>query len=112
MNCLFCHQEMWSEDKKSCDLILKYSCTSISCMVNNDFPRYMCGTDSEGKMCWQEYALGKFYVKVNDYGTSIYKLIACMLDDEVKVPQSLWLNPINSEQTLDRLRGLHYILLS
>ncbi len=110
MNCLFCHQELWKDDRK--DSGFKYSCTSIACMVNNDFPRYICEINKEDKMCWQEYALGNFYVKVGDNGTSIYKLVACLLEDEVKVPQPLWLNPINSERTLDKLRGLHYILLS
>lgn len=112
MNCLFCQQEMWTDEDRTSDLIIKYSCTSIKCMVNNDFPRYICGTDKENNICFQEYAIGKFYIKVNDYGTSIYELIACMLDDEVKVPQSLWLNSTNSERLLDKLRGLHYILLT
>ncbi len=112
MNCLFCHQEMWTDECKDSDLLLKYSCTSIACMVNNDFPRYIVGTDKEEKVCWQEYAIGNFYLKVNANETSIYKLIACMLDDEVKVPYPLWLNDINSDRTLDKVRGLHYILLT
>lgn len=103
---------MWAEEPGPDLLFHQNKCFSISCMVNNDFPRYICGTDKEGNMCWQEYALGKFYVKVSDSGTRIYELVSCMLNDEVKVPYPLWLNHINSEETLDKLRGLHYILLT
>jgi len=109
MNCLFCQQEMWVDNYQ---VIKTISCNSIDCMVNNDFSRYRCGTDTLDKLCWQEYALGHLYVKVNDNGTSIYRLVSCMLVEEVKVPQALWLNPINLEATLDRLTGLHYILLT
>jgi hypothetical protein len=79
-------------------------------MVNNDFPRYICGTDREGNVCWQEYATGRFYVKVSDKGTRIYKLIACLLEDGIETDEALWLNPINFEATLDKVRGLHYVL--
>ena len=84
----------------------------IECMVNNDFPRYVCGTDTLNKLCWEEYALGHLYIKVNDNGTIIYKLISCMLVEEVKIPQALWFNPINSDADLDKLAALHYILLA
>lgn len=86
------------------DLFYDYRCFSIACMVNNDFPRYICGTDFKGNICWQEYALGGFYAKVNDYGTRIYQLHSSMLVDEVKIPKPLWLNSTNSEWLLDKLK--------
>lgn len=105
MNCLFCQQEM-SCDKKVNDesLFYDYRCFSIQCMVNNDFPRYICGTDREGNICWQEYALGNFYAKVSDFGSHIYQLRSAMLVDEVKVSRPFWLNSTNFEQVLDKLK--------
>lgn len=110
MNCLFCQQKMWSEEPGPDLLFHQNKCFSISCMVNNDFPRYICGTDKDGNVCWQEYATGRFYVKVSDSGSSIYQLVSCMLTQGVRAPEALWLNAINFETTLDKVRGLHYIL--
>ena len=104
MNCPFCQLEMWTEERKKLDFFYQYSCNSINCMVNNDFPRYLCGTDKDDNVCWQEYALGDFYVKVSDYGSLIYKLTSCMLEDEVKISRPLWLNPTNFDHTLDKLK--------
>ena len=104
MNCLFCQQEMWTDEHKKLDFFYRYSCNSIACMVNSDFPRYICSTDKDGAICWQEYALGNFYVKVSDNGRLIYKLISCMLDGEVKIARPLWLNPTNLDYTLDKLK--------
>ena len=103
MNCLFCHQEMW-DDKFTDGLFTRYSCDSIRCMLRNDFPRYICGTDKGGRICWQEYGLGDFYVKVSDYGTRIYKLVAAMLEDEVSISRPMWINPENLDETLDKLK--------
>ncbi len=79
-------------------------------MVNNDFPRYRCGTDKEDELCWQEYALGGFYVKVSSEGSRIFQLSSCILLQEVMIPQPLWLNPANLSADLDRLAALHYII--
>jgi len=107
MNCLFCQQEMHKEPKVPIDdLFYDYRCFSIACMVNNDFPRYICGTDSGGKICWQEYALGGFYAKVSDMGTSIYGLRSAMLVDEVRIDRPLWINSTNLDWTLDKLKLL------
>lgn len=84
----------------------KYCCTSIACMVNNDFPRYIEIVDVNGHIVKQEYAVGNFYVKVGEDISLVYKLISCMLQDEVKIARALWLNPENSEQTLDKLKML------
>jgi hypothetical protein len=90
----------------------KYSCRSIACMVNNDFPRYLDVRTYNGKIIEQEYATGSFYAKVFPDQTKIYRLMSCMLVDEVKIEQPLWLNSINFENTLDKVQGLHYILLT
>lgn len=79
-------------------------------MVNNDFPRYLCGTDRDSRLCWEEYALGGFYVKVSSEGSRLFKLTSCILDDEVMLPEPLWLNPTNLSSALDRLAALHYII--
>lgn len=110
MNCLFCKQEMWTEESGPDLLFYQNKCFSIACMVNNDFPRYICGTDREGNICWQEYASGRFYVKVSDTGTRIYRLLSYLLEDGVETSETLWLNPTNFEATLDKVRGLHYIM--
>jgi hypothetical protein len=101
---------MWAEEPGPDLLFYQNKCFSINCMVNNDFPRYICVTDRAGSVCWQEYAAGHFYAKVSDTGTKIYKLVSCMLTEDIHVPETLWLNPINFEATLDRVQGLHYIL--
>ena len=116
MKCLFCQQEMWNDkpttsvDPKRPDFFIQYTCHSIPCLVNNDFPRYLVGTDQAGSVCWQEYAFDGFYAKVSDYGTRIYKLVSCLLDAEVHTPDALWIDETNYRTILDRLRGLHYIL--
>jgi len=111
MKCLFCNQKMWQEEDGPDSLFFEYKCFSIKCMVNNDFPRYICGTDKTGEgFCWQEYATEGFYVKVSSEGSTIYRLISCMLNQGVKVPESLWIDQTNLSETLDKVRGLHYIL--
>jgi len=104
MNCLFCKQDMNVGERTKLDFFYRYTCYSIECMVNNDFPRYICGTDKEGSVCWQEYALGSFYVKVSDNGCLIYRLESCMLTNEIKIARPLWLNPTNFDHTLDKLK--------
>lgn len=96
-------------DRKS-DLLHQYSCNNLNCMVNNDFPRYLCATDKDDKLCWEEYALGGFYVKVSSQGSRIFELTSCVLNKEVVLPESLWLNPINLGSALDKLAALHYII--
>lgn len=111
MNCLFCNQEMWQEEDGPDKLFNEYKCFSIKCMVNNDFPRYICGTSKEDDSpCWQEYAADGFYVKVSSMGTNLYRLVSCMLCQHITVPESLWISADNLERTLDKVRGLHYIL--
>lgn len=111
MKCLFCQQEMWSDEStKQPMLFIQHSCTSIACMVNNDFPRYICGTDKDGMVCWQEYALGDYYVKVSDQGSRIFTLTACVLNEEVKLEEPLWLDSENLDVYLDKIKGWHYIL--
>jgi hypothetical protein len=103
---------MWVDEPGPDLLFYQNKCFSIKCMVNNDFPRYICGTDKDDNICWQEYAAGQFYVKVSDEGTRVYRLISCMLTEDIKVPEALWLNPTNFDATLDKVQGLHYILWS
>ena len=110
MNCPFCKLEMYFDGEKERDLISNYSCNNLNCMVNNDFPRYLCAVDKQHKVCWEEYALGGFYVKVTDEGSRIFQLTSCLLNKEVMVPESLWLNPINLGPSLDKLAALHYII--
>lgn len=109
MNCPFCEQEMYFDGAKA-ELLHRYSCNNLNCMVNRDFPRYICVTDKENKLCSEEYALGGFYVKVSSYGTRIFMLRSCVLGKEIAVPESLWLNPMNLGPSLDRLAALHYII--
>jgi hypothetical protein len=101
---------MWLETRTTGDLFYDYRCFSIKCMVNNDFPRYICGTDKEGNVCWQEYAADNYYVKVSDQGSHIYTLRSCILDDETVLSDPLWIDSTNLEDCLDRVKGLHYIL--
>lgn len=81
-----------------------YSCINESCMVNNDFRRYRVNLDGYGNMVYQEYSMDNLYVKVFPKVTLIYRLEACFLHDEVRVPRALWLNHRNIPETLDKLR--------
>ncbi len=112
MKCLFCGQDMWTETQSTGPYMLfaDYRCFSIQCMINNDFPRYICLTDKDGNLCSQEYSGHNFYAKVSDQGTTIYRLRSAMLTEDVKVPEALWINPTNFEEALDKLQGLHYVL--
>jgi hypothetical protein len=105
---MYAHQEFKCEQKT--DLFNEYSCNNLNCMVNNDFPRYLCGYDTQDQLCWEEYALGGFYVKVSSEGSRVFQLSSCILNKEVILPEALWLNPINLGPALDRLAALHYII--
>jgi hypothetical protein len=81
-----------------------FRCSEVSCWVNEEFPRYLGTINGDGNFETQEYALGPYYVKVYPTGSCIYKMISCMLMDEVKVPRALWLNVTNTDATLDKLK--------
>lgn len=110
--CPFCQQELYSDgvthyagtQHLDYEEYYKYFCSSISCMVNNDFPRYVDILDVNGNIVEQEYALGNYYVKVGKDNSRIYRLEVCMLHDEVNIGRSVWLNPTNLDQTLDKLK--------
>lgn len=109
--CPFCQQEMYNDGIKFMPGTYeedgefhKYFCSSIACMVNNDFPRYVDVLDCNGNIVEQEYALGNYYVKVGRNNSRIYRLEVCMLHDEVSIGRSVWLNPTNLDQTLDKLK--------
>lgn len=108
MNCPFCQNELYRDGHEyigNSGWYFKYSCNSIMCMVNNDFPRYkLTVKESDNSISEREYALGDFYVKVSPTRTLIYKLVFCMLNDEVKIERALWLNPTNFDHTLDKLK--------
>ena len=80
------------------------SCNEESCWVEGEFPRYMELLDERGNMLSQEYALDTFYAKVYPNGTCIYRMMSCMLMDEVKIQRALWLNLTNTDATLDKLK--------
>jgi hypothetical protein len=108
MNCPFCENELYKEGHKyigNDGWYSKYTCSSIACMVNNDFPRYkILVSELDHSIEEQEYAIEDFYVKVSEHGSHIYKLISCMLNDEVSIARPIWLNPTNFEETLDKLK--------
>jgi hypothetical protein len=81
-----------------------FACNESSCWVDGEFPRYMGLLDENNKMISQEYALESFYAKVYPEGTCIYRMMHCMLMDEVKIPRALWLNLTNTDATLDKLK--------
>lgn len=108
MNCPFCQKELYQDGHEyigNYGWYFKYSCNSIACMVNNDFPRYkLVVKESDSSISEQEYALGDFYVKVDLVNTRIYKLVSCMLSGEVNIARALWLNPTNLDNMLDKLK--------
>ena len=81
-----------------------FTCINESCWVFNDFRRYKVHIDGYGTILYQEYSIDNFYVKVFPDVSLIYRLEACFLKDEVRVPRPLWLNPTNIPQTLDKLK--------
>lgn len=101
---------MYFHGETDVELFRNHSCNNLNCMVNNDFPRYICGLDKQDGLCWEEYALGSFYVKVSSEGSRIYRLNSCILLKEVKLPEPLWLNTANLRYSLDRLAALHYLM--
>lgn len=101
MNCPFCQEELYVVESFN---YRSYCCSSILCMVNNDFPRYRCAVGESGKIRMEEYSMDNFYVKVDKHGTSIYRLKSYLLTDEVRVPRPLWLNFTNLGRSLDKLK--------
>lgn len=83
-----------------------YSCNSICCLINQDFPRYKCSTDPKGEISSQEYGISTFYVKVADDVSHIYRMKSCMLFDEVRIERGLFLNSTNLDEMLDKLKLL------
>lgn len=108
MNCPFCHQEMYFDGyvlglNGECE---SYACHSISCLINQDFPRYKCQVNKANKIVREEYGLGTFYVRVYEEDSLVYQLKACMLFGELKIARQLFLNRTNLDQTLDKLKML------
>ena len=108
MNCPFCKQEMYFNghvlgDNGECE---EYACHSIPCLVNTEYPRYKCQIDEGKKIVGEEYMLGTFYVEVYEDTTLIQRLQSGMLFDQVKIHRPIFLNPTNSDQTLDKLKLL------
>jgi hypothetical protein len=106
MKCPFCQEKLWQDGYQKLGIAgwqFDYSCNSISCMINNDFPRYKCSIGPD-KMYNQEYGLGTFYVKVDTTGSTIYLLKGYMLVDGVSLPRPFWLNFTNMAETLDKLK--------
>lgn len=111
LKCPFCQNHLWQDGHRYIQDVgwsYKNHCSSIACMINNDVPRYVCRVDTKGNLCYEEYALGKFYVKVNHPpGMSfIYKLEHSVLLGEIEIERPLWLNFTNFEATLDKLQTL------
>lgn len=111
--CPFCQQPLYDDGVRHMSgkyeedgEYYKYFCSSIKCMVNNDFPRYVDTMDCNGNIVEQEYALGTYYVKVGQDNSRIYRLEVCMLHDEVTIARPIWLNSTNLDQTLDKLKLL------
>lgn len=113
MKCPFCECPIKTHDMydKACDWLkvakprwTYYQCNEENCWDNGEFPRYMAMRDHNNNLISEEYIIGNFYVKVYPTGTLIYKNVGGLLVDEVKVPTPIWLNVINIEATLDRLK--------
>jgi hypothetical protein len=109
--CPFCQQDLYDNGLRRIigtheedGEYYSYSCNSINCMVNNDFPRYVDTIDCNGNIFEQEYALDTYYVKVGRNSSRIYQLHAAMLVDEVAIARPIWLNVTNFDQTLDKLK--------
>lgn len=106
MNCPFCYQKMYFDGyvlgvHGECE---GFSCNSIPCLVNTEFPRYKCHLSKDEQIVYEEYALGDFYVKVYEEDSLIHKLMSSALIDQVVIKRSLWLNHTNMGQTLDKLK--------
>jgi len=84
-------------------LLQYHRCTNESCQIEFQLPRYVAMVDYDGNYAVQEYALGKFYVKVFPTGTIIYKLSDYELINGIRIPRAIWLNPTNTAATLDKL---------
>lgn len=108
MNCPFCHNELYFDgyvlgDEGECE---GYSCNTIACLVNTEFPRYKCVVNDIKALTQEEYCIEDIYVKVYPEYSLIYHLVSCALKDQVQIQRSLFLNPTNIRQTLDKLRML------
>jgi hypothetical protein len=83
-----------------------YICQNVDCfVVVGNFPRYKATYDARKNLVYRAYALDKFYVRVFVDHSSIYHLKGSMLFDGVSVPRSLWLDPTNFAQDLDKLKN-------
>ena len=96
---------MWHEPVINyLDLINKYYCNSLKCMIDADFPRYLCSYSVDNCLIYQEYYIDNFYVKVNEDNTSIYRLEGCILFDGITLQRSIWLDKLNKIAVLDKLK--------
>lgn len=107
MICPFCREKLYCEGWFDDDNYLTNYCTNIQCLVNNDYSRYRCKVSKTGgKVLSEEYQLDPFYVKVTETETCIYRINHCVLEDEVKVPRCIMINPEKIDETLDKLKLL------
>jgi hypothetical protein len=106
MKCPFCEDDL----KNGGDVFAdggRYEhmyCENESCHVFGEFTRYIAIVDKDEKLFRQEYSIGNFYVKVFPEVSIIYKMKSFLLTNEVRIPRALWLNPINTAETLDKLK--------
>jgi hypothetical protein len=112
MNCPFCSRPLdisnnfYRDSNDPNHNLRTFSCQEQSCWVFGEFPRYL-GTLMDDVITQQEYALeNKLYVKVYQNSSVIYEMVNYMLVGEIRIPRSLWLNPINIPETLDKIKML------
>lgn len=109
MNCPFCNKPLWQTGRQFVEdgnNINYYACWNKECLADKDFPGYKCSQSQENILDTEEYAIASFYVKVDAKSNTskIYKLVSCVLLDEIQIPRALWLNPKNFDETLDKLK--------
>lgn len=108
MNCPFCQTKLsvvGSKWRSNFEPLLQFFyCVEADCLDLGAFARYSINVTAEGDIIEQTYILDNFYVKVNSEVTRIWKKRYYDLTDEVKIPRAIWLNPINIEATLDKLK--------
>jgi len=99
MKCVLCQAEL-KEGKSSGPRT--YYCQTDK--LPDNFNHYYIQLDEIGKIIYQGYVIGKYFVQVYDKYSYIFLNDDLEMKEIVAIPRPLWLNSKNIEQTLTTVK--------
>lgn len=107
MKCPLCQVEMLHRKTSHYAQYEEDLCVAPDC-INKDMPRYIRKYHPNGDVCYEEFMVGKYFVRVlhTDNQTIISELKASMYFTIITLPKAIIFNLENKEATVDKLNLL------